>query len=502
MTAPLIVVALLDGTKEIIETGSLPGNQICHVKKMLHGIRGYAPASQSLFVDGIGKELQDHEQLHDIPVTSSSCSLPDVGLHIALSLLLTHGPTYDPINSKAKELEKCYRRSYSFHRSGKELKLIMLGDYGVGKTSLLQRMVDNIHQTQSMCSIQPEFARVAMNWHGDPRVEHPTRYSLLGSSILRSSEVSKTTEMLIWDTHGQELYFSLSRSYYRGANAAAIVFDVTNRESFLSAVLYWKKQLLFYRNVSQAAGRLLMESKGVVLIGTKSDKAEENCPFNKHYRPLPDIHTLVPDYQTIEKMEGQAEGHATGFANGLKVLEESGFVLGAEEGAPHARTQRHVRSLAAQNSGRFTTAQLVPLLSMANGDTDLVARWLHGRQYPQLFSEVDADVARTDLQVTPAKFNPYESVSGTGSQRQVSVEEAEAVAAAWGVPYVEVSAKTGQGASVALCAVTAAADLANVGRQHRHKTGVAQPEAEAEAARAETAQKRSGTKHDAPCTLM
>jgi hypothetical protein len=102
--------------------------------------------------------------------------------------------------------------------------------------------------------------------------------------------------------------------------------------------------------------------------------------------------------------------------------------------------------------------------------TYTVGSFYSQRKFPCLFSEADPDVRDTDLQVTPLSSpsstvlhgvhnNPYRHVvvGGGTVDRQVSVEEAEAVAAAWGVPYVEVSSKTGEGTEAALCALVEAA---------------------------------------------
>merc|ERR1711907_163727 len=53
---------------------------------------------------------------------------------------------------------------------------------------------------------------------------------------------SSTVKFEIWDTAGQERYASLAPMYYRGAAAAIIVYDITNRESFHRAN-QWVKEL-------------------------------------------------------------------------------------------------------------------------------------------------------------------------------------------------------------------------------------------------------------------
>jgi small GTP-binding protein len=57
----------------------------------------------------------------------------------------------------------------------------------------------------------------------------------------------KTVKVQIWDTAGQELYRSVTASYYRGTNAIVIVYDVTSQESF-DHVQFWFDQARKYGN--------------------------------------------------------------------------------------------------------------------------------------------------------------------------------------------------------------------------------------------------------------
>jgi Ras-related protein Rab-5C len=68
----------------------------------------------------------------------------------------------------------------------------------------------------------------------------------------------------IWDTAGQERYRSLAPLYYRGAAAAAVVYDITSKESFEKAQ-HWVSELRKY-----ASGSLV-----IILVGNKCDLAEE-----------------------------------------------------------------------------------------------------------------------------------------------------------------------------------------------------------------------------------
>ena len=70
----------------------------------------------------------------------------------------------------------------------------------------------------------------------------------------------KTVKLQLWDTAGQEKYKSMVSSYYRGANVALIVFDITNHLSF-EALPNWIET--FYKNGP--------EQKNIILIGNKKD---------------------------------------------------------------------------------------------------------------------------------------------------------------------------------------------------------------------------------------
>ena len=74
----------------------------------------------------------------------------------------------------------------------------------------------------------------------------------------------KTVKLQLWDTAGQEKYKSMVSSYYRGANVALIIFDITNHKSFES-LPNWIEN--FYKNGP--------EQKNIILIGNKKDLEEE-----------------------------------------------------------------------------------------------------------------------------------------------------------------------------------------------------------------------------------
>ncbi|CAG2103346.1 unnamed protein product [Medioppia subpectinata] len=96
-----------------------------------------------------------------------------------------------------------------------EFKVILCGEYGVGKTSLFRRFATNTFlETQSMSAAK-------------------SRQSTLGLDHLsRQFDVQKPIRMQLWDTGGLERVASITNSYYKFAEAALLVFSLDSLESF------------------------------------------------------------------------------------------------------------------------------------------------------------------------------------------------------------------------------------------------------------------------------
>ncbi|KAL9251392.1 Ras-related protein [Drosera capensis] len=119
-------------------------------------------------------------------------------------------------------------------------KLVLLGDMGAGKTSLVLRFVKGQFFDH----------------------QEPTIGAAFFSQILSLNEA--TVKFDIWDTAGQERYHSLAPMYYRGAAAAVVVYDIANMDSFLRAKK-WVEELQRQENPS-----LVM-----ALVGNKVDLEEK-----------------------------------------------------------------------------------------------------------------------------------------------------------------------------------------------------------------------------------
>ena len=103
------------------------------------------------------------------------------------------------------------------------LKVIILGDSGVGKTSLMNQYVNNKFSEQYKATIGADFCTK------DVTID------------------DKLVTLQIWDTAGQERFQSLGVAFFRGADACILVYDMTNPKSFES-LDKWRKD--FLQNVS------------------------------------------------------------------------------------------------------------------------------------------------------------------------------------------------------------------------------------------------------------
>ncbi|ODV96028.1 hypothetical protein PACTADRAFT_80102 [Pachysolen tannophilus NRRL Y-2460] len=121
------------------------------------------------------------------------------------------------------------------------VKLVLLGEAAVGKSSLVLRFVSNDFQEN----------------------KEPT----IGAAFLtqRCTIGDKTIKFEIWDTAGQERFASLAPMYYRNAQAALVVYDITKPASFIKA-RHWVKELH-----EQASKDII-----IALCGNKYDLISKN----------------------------------------------------------------------------------------------------------------------------------------------------------------------------------------------------------------------------------
>nr|XP_015909633.2 ras-related protein Rab-7a-like [Parasteatoda tepidariorum] len=102
------------------------------------------------------------------------------------------------------------------------LKVILLGDSGVGKTSLMHQYISKKFTSVYKATIGADFYTKDVVANG------------------------KTVTLQIWDTVGQERFQSLGIAFYRGADCVVLVYDVTMQSSY-QALEVWKDEFLIHR---------------------------------------------------------------------------------------------------------------------------------------------------------------------------------------------------------------------------------------------------------------
>jgi Ras-related protein Rab-2A len=115
-------------------------------------------------------------------------------------------------------------------------KYIIIGDTGVGKSCLLLQFTDKRFRHDHDLTIGVEFG---------------ARLMTINNELIK---------LQIWDTAGQESFRSITRSYYRGATGALLVYDISRRDSF-NHVSRWLNEAREYSNPNMV----------IMLVGNKCD---------------------------------------------------------------------------------------------------------------------------------------------------------------------------------------------------------------------------------------
>ena len=149
-----------------------------------------------------------------------------------------------PFSDSCSSPDLSPKRAWKYHVNDRrqmppEIKTILVGDSGVGKTSIATRAADNAFQH----NLSPTIGASAFSFDVDSATG-PISFNL-------------------WDTAGQDTFRNIIPLYFRGAHAAIVVFDLTNKDSF-DHLATWVDLVKEHTQPNIA----------IVIVGNKSDMSE------------------------------------------------------------------------------------------------------------------------------------------------------------------------------------------------------------------------------------
>ena len=102
-----------------------------------------------------------------------------------------------------------------------QCKVVLIGESGVGKTSIINRYTKNTFRTFETATPGASFIAKVVNF----------------------KEYDQTIKFEIWDTAGQEKYRALAKVFYKNAAVCILVYDITRKTSFEELKNYWINEI-------------------------------------------------------------------------------------------------------------------------------------------------------------------------------------------------------------------------------------------------------------------
>ena len=164
----------------------------------------------------------------------------------------------NPDNKEQTDQSKNNTKSplYNTNKQIYNLKIIVLGDIAVGKTSLIGRYITNTFSDQYKSSIGCELKQKTVDIDKDIQAK-----------------------LQIWDTAGEERFLAVTKQYYNGSHGAMVVYDVTKKDTFL-------KMNKWIKDVKNNAPKNIV----IMVVGNKADLDKKKVdlgpeldPFKENY---------------------------------------------------------------------------------------------------------------------------------------------------------------------------------------------------------------------------
>ena len=195
-------------------------------------------------------------------------------------------------------------------------KVVLVGESGVGKTSIITQFIDQTFQEDQQ--------------------------STTGGTFSTKSVICDNTKILkfeIWDTAGQERYRALTKMFYKDANAAVLVYDITRKDSFEELQNYWAQQikessppniilavaanksdLIDKEVVKEEESRAFANELGAIYVSTTATTVET---INDLFIQIAKKHTGASDVKIKEDEDGQPEPQPEEKKENVKLTNET-----------------------------------------------------------------------------------------------------------------------------------------------------------------------------------
>jgi len=125
------------------------------------------------------------------------------------------------------------------------IKVVLIGESGTGKTSIIQQYAYKMFDPDCATSISSQYI----------------------SKVITFPDLNKSVRLEIWDTAGQERYRSMARLFYKDAKIIIFVYDVSSKISYDELINFW---------IPEVNNNCLKDCK-FALVANKSDLYEIEC---------------------------------------------------------------------------------------------------------------------------------------------------------------------------------------------------------------------------------
>ena len=178
----------------------------------------------------------------------------------------------------------------------KEYKIVIIGESGVGKTSLLSRYLFNTFSS-----------------------DRPTTISATYASKTVTIKDEKEIKLQLWDTAGQEAFRSLSKLFYTNAAGIIIVYDITRKDSFEEIKNFWYPEV---KKEAPSEVKLAIVGNKFDLYENEKVSKEEGEAFAESIGAIFQL-TSAKDSNGVDDL----------FISIANSLEDSNYYLGSNEGS-------------------------------------------------------------------------------------------------------------------------------------------------------------------------